>query len=41
MPPLNYASYMSGIYFVFIVVMYFYYRAKKPKILEDVGKFSL
>ncbi len=40
-PPLNYASYISGLYFVFIVVSYLYYRAKKPQVLEDVGKFTL
>lgn len=40
-PPLNYASYISGIYFLFIIVMYFYYRARKPDVLEEVGKFSL
>ncbi len=39
--PLNYASYISGIYLVFIVVLYFYYRAKKPETLEEVGKFTL
>ena len=40
-PPLNYASYISGIYFVFIIALYFYYRAKKPDVLEEVGKFTL
>jgi amino acid transporter len=40
-PPLNYASYIAGLYLIFIVTSYLYYRAKKPEILEKVGEFSL
>ncbi|MEM0140138.1 MAG: APC family permease [Ferroplasma sp.] len=40
-PPLNYASYIAGIYLIFIIAAYLYYLKKKPEIIEEVGKFTL
>ncbi len=40
-PPLNYASYIAGIYLLFIIVSYIYYSARKPEAIDKVGDFTL
>jgi len=39
--PLKYSAWVAGIYAVFVVVTYFYYKSRNPEKLEKIGEFSL
>jgi amino acid transporter len=39
--PLKYSAWVAGIYAVFVIVVYFYYKSRSPEKLEKIGDFSL
>ncbi|MCL4334167.1 MAG: APC family permease [Candidatus Thermoplasmatota archaeon] len=39
--PLKYSAWVAGIYAVFVIISYFYYKSRSPEKLGKIGEFSL